>query len=561
MSSHRSGHLYVWSTDVGAGVKIHVPQSLVLHKEPQDATIYAIRQKQKSSLLYSWKIGHGSINAFVFSPDSIHIAIVSQDGFLRVYNFKEHTLYGRMRSYFGGLLCVCWSPDGKYVVTGGEDDLVTVWSFEHKRVVARGQGHKSYVTTVAFDPYMTILPSGYNSPTNHREDMGSPVPVMTTQTKGECSSTAEKVSTSEDVKATGDDTMAPGTSTPLLARHGVEAAPPHYTAYRLGSIGQDTQLCLWDLSGDTLNRRRLYRGRSRNTRQYSSRPVSTADLALDPTTMAMEDTASSDKRNRDVQEKENSRPLSRADKSEEAEGQQVDALKSAGGGESKNGQNDEVKVQDSLRPNHLGPKERSPTVSVSSTSSNTSKKGKRKRKEKTEKGEKEKERNKSGRSTRKTLKEPVKKVVGKLMNTFTTSNQSGGHGRGQMGNFETCYSDDIAPKMTEVNHMEPLVAEKISQERLTSLLFKEDCFLTACQEGFVQTWARPGVCIQDIQVKEPEEEPSWKSGHEVDEVNQHRPMYSNAASNSGVSTYIHTYTHTYIMYTNTLSADFLVFVD
>lgn len=24
------------------------------------------------------------------------------------------------------LLCVCWSPDGKYIVAGGEDDLVTV---------------------------------------------------------------------------------------------------------------------------------------------------------------------------------------------------------------------------------------------------------------------------------------------------------------------------------------------------------------------------------------------------------------------------------------------------
>uniref|UniRef100_A0A673MND9 Uncharacterized protein n=1 Tax=Sinocyclocheilus rhinocerous TaxID=307959 RepID=A0A673MND9_9TELE len=38
-------------------------------------------------------------------------------------------LQGVMKSYFGGLLCVSWSPDGKYLATGGEDDLVTVWSF------------------------------------------------------------------------------------------------------------------------------------------------------------------------------------------------------------------------------------------------------------------------------------------------------------------------------------------------------------------------------------------------------------------------------------------------
>ncbi len=34
---------------------------------------------------------------------------------------------------------------------GGEDDLVTVFSPAEKRVVARGQGHKSWVTRVAFD--------------------------------------------------------------------------------------------------------------------------------------------------------------------------------------------------------------------------------------------------------------------------------------------------------------------------------------------------------------------------------------------------------------------------
>ena len=72
------------------------------------------------------------------------------------------------RSYFGGLLCVCWSPDGKYIgqckvsrppstsfnissvsVLGGEDDLVTVYSFHERRVVVRGQGHKSWVSVVS----------------------------------------------------------------------------------------------------------------------------------------------------------------------------------------------------------------------------------------------------------------------------------------------------------------------------------------------------------------------------------------------------------------------------
>lgn len=37
------------------------------------------------------------------------------------------------------------SPDGKYILTGGEDDLVQVWSMEDQAVVAWGVGHNSWV--------------------------------------------------------------------------------------------------------------------------------------------------------------------------------------------------------------------------------------------------------------------------------------------------------------------------------------------------------------------------------------------------------------------------------
>lgn len=38
------------------------------------------------------------------------------------------------------------SIDGKYVLTGGEDDLVQVWSMEDRKVVAWGEGHNSWVS-------------------------------------------------------------------------------------------------------------------------------------------------------------------------------------------------------------------------------------------------------------------------------------------------------------------------------------------------------------------------------------------------------------------------------
>lgn len=56
---------------------------------------------------------------------------------------------------------------------------------------------------------------------------------------------------------------------------------------------------------------------------------------------------------------------------------------------------------------------------------------------------------------------------------------------------EFTVSDDTAPKMSEVNLMEPLVNKKIWSERLTGLCFREDCVYVATQDGFIQCWTRP----------------------------------------------------------------------
>ncbi|XP_060033324.1 dystrophia myotonica WD repeat-containing protein-like, partial [Erinaceus europaeus] len=56
----------------------------------------------------------------------------------------------------------------------------------------------------------------------------------------------------------------------------------------------------------------------------------------------------------------------------------------------------------------------------------------------------------------------------------------------------------LCPRIHEVPLLEPLVCKKIAQERLTVLLFLEDCIITACQEGLICTWARPGKAVSPL---------------------------------------------------------------
>ncbi|KAI3706650.1 hypothetical protein L6452_24534 [Arctium lappa] len=136
-----------------------------------------------------WHICQGSISSIEFSHDGVYIATVGRDGYLRVFDFKSQQLICGGKSYYGALLCCSWSMDGKYILTGGEDDLVQVWSMEERKIVAWGEGHSSWVSGVAFDSYWS-----------------------TPNTDG-----------------TGENVV-----------------------YRFGSVGQDTQLLLWDLEMDEL---------------------------------------------------------------------------------------------------------------------------------------------------------------------------------------------------------------------------------------------------------------------------------------------------------------------
>ncbi|KAG8934580.1 hypothetical protein FRC02_009660 [Tulasnella sp. 418] len=99
-----------------------------------------------------WRISKKSVFDFAFSPDVRYVAVVGEDGVLRVIDALSEKLVDSYAAYFGALSCVAWSPDGRFIITGGQDDLVTIFAPFEQRVVARCQGHTSFVSAVAWDP-------------------------------------------------------------------------------------------------------------------------------------------------------------------------------------------------------------------------------------------------------------------------------------------------------------------------------------------------------------------------------------------------------------------------
>ncbi|KAF5869087.1 putative catabolite repression protein crec protein [Botrytis fragariae] len=127
------------------------PTSMPKAKLQIDKSVHS--KNQKFNPVSFWKLSNQPINSFAFSPDNRHLAVVSENGTLRIIDYLKEQLLDIYNSYFGGLTCVCWSPDGKYVLSGGQDDLVSIWSMADSAIIARCTGHTSWVTDVAFDPW------------------------------------------------------------------------------------------------------------------------------------------------------------------------------------------------------------------------------------------------------------------------------------------------------------------------------------------------------------------------------------------------------------------------
>lgn len=60
------------------------------------------------------------------------------------------------------------------------------------------------------------------------------------------------------------------------------------------------------------------------------------------------------------------------------------------------------------------------------------------------------------------------------------------------------FGSQHCPRMDAVPIVEPLICKKIAHERLTVLSFRQDSLVTACQEGFICTWSRPGRVVTRI---------------------------------------------------------------
>ncbi|CAK5072954.1 unnamed protein product [Meloidogyne enterolobii] len=372
VASHASGNLYLYNDELDSSTIAPTYQVL---KQGDCFTVFTCKSKVSRNPVHRWQIGTGAINSFAFSGSTSNfIATVSQDGFLRIFNWRTMELIGCMRSYFGGLLCLAWSPDLRYIATGGEDDLVSLYSVTENRVVCRGQGHKSWISDIEFDYYASTnsLPqnnTGYN-------------------------------------ESTIDEILLSSTANTSL------------------------MLCLWDISDDILLSSSCYSRNSRNLQDIQtelSSPVGALSPGISPIEINQVNNTTLIPIGFD-----NSIALPKEN------GLKSDKLKNGGGGRFR-------------RLHKRG-------LSIGSRLTGNSEKN----------------------------------------NRHNGISSSGAHSvdgtlkRNDCPSFAAkLFGTPQCPRIEEIPIIEPILCKKVSNGRLGSLHFREDCIVTTCQEDYICIWIRP----------------------------------------------------------------------
>lgn len=453
--------MYLFKEDLTCGTTAPNYQQF---KAGEGFTIYTCKTKSSRNPIFRWSIGEGAIHEFSFSPCGEFLAIVSQDGFLRVFHYDKMELVGRMRSYFGGLLCLDWSPDSKYIVTGGEDDLITIWSHTEKRVVARGQGHKSWVNVVTFDPYMidynahgAIDSDDFNDDDNSLEDgiIGGEPNRSSFQRSFNSSSRRPHHHDSKTVLHKGKSV-----STEFSV-----------SSYRIGSVGQDTQICLWDLTDDIIRQSSQQTVKSRASLVFAS-TSSTNSLVKNST----------------------------ANSSSNAKGNS-ESNQHTSSADTKHHQSNGLLGNANHHHSHHNSAHQFFNSLIKSSKSDKSEKS-----EKSDKsGESHPKHHKSFSLSSRSFSDKQQKANSvasgnssghQVMLTNCTGSLGSNHAQNHSSSATICdpgrlLGTNFCPRLDDVPMLEPHVCKKVAHERLTELIFSKDYIAIANQDGSVKLFARP----------------------------------------------------------------------
>ena len=102
----------------------------------------------------------GSVNSVSFSPDGKLLVTGSNDNSLRLWDVASGKALKTFEGHQGRVNSVAFSPDGKQLASGSGDNSLRLWDVASGKVLKTFEGHQDWVMSVAFSPDGKLVASG-----------------------------------------------------------------------------------------------------------------------------------------------------------------------------------------------------------------------------------------------------------------------------------------------------------------------------------------------------------------------------------------------------------------